>query len=102
MIPQNLNQALALIDRADKLFNRAANAWTRGNNNANMPGYYARCLKQCEAFRDRAEALLSPLGIKCDYPGLYPSFTVNGYSEHTTQSAVSAALGDFKKPKPSA
>src|SRR3546814_2687039 len=43
-------------------------------------------------FRSRAEALLTPLGIEVDYPGLYPSFTVNGYSYHSTESAVSAAL----------
>lgn len=99
MIPRNYNQAHALIERADKLFRRAALTWERGNNNASIPGYYAKCMKRCEKLRNEAEALLSPLGIKCDYPGLYPSFKVNGYDEHSTQNAVSAALGEFKKKK---
>lgn len=86
-----LVQANATIERADRLFLRAARAWERGNNSGNDRGM-ERGVAQCGKLRDQAEALLAPLGIVVDYPGLYPSFTVGGYSCHTTESAVSAAL----------
>ncbi|MES2367362.1 MAG: hypothetical protein V4563_15910 [Pseudomonadota bacterium] len=80
------------IRQADRLFERAARAWVRGNNSGNAAVTYPKCLKLCERYRNEAEALLTPLGIEIDYPGLYPSFTVAGYSYHSTESAVSAAL----------
>lgn len=86
-----LQQANALVERADSLFRRAALAWERGNNSGNSEAM-RRGGQRCDAMRSEAEALLSPLGIAVDYPGLYPSFTVNGFSHHTTESAVSAAL----------
>lgn len=84
-------QAVCLAEKADKLFTRAANAWVRGNNSSNSTTL-AQCEKICEGLRDNAEALLKPLGIVVDYPGLYPSFTVCGFAEHSTLAAVSAAL----------
>lgn len=86
-----LQQANALIERADSLFRRAARAWERGSNSGNGDGL-RHGEKQCERFRNQAEELLKPLGIVVDYPGLYPSFTLNGFAYHTTESAVSAAL----------
>jgi hypothetical protein len=87
----NLLQANATIERADKLFLRAARAWERGSNSGNSAGM-KRGERQCGALRSRAEDMLGELGITVDYPGLYPSFTVNGFGYHTTESAVSAAL----------
>jgi hypothetical protein len=87
----NLIQANALVREADRLFERAARAWERGNNSGDDHWMRHYC-GQCDRYRQRAEALLTPLGITVDYPGLYPSFTVAGYSYHDTQSAVSAAL----------
>jgi len=87
----NLLQANALIREANRLFNRAANSWVRGNNSGNS-ATNRKCVSQCERFRNRAEALLIPLGVAVDYPGLYPSFTVRGFSYHSTESAVAAAL----------
>ena len=84
-------QAAFLAKQADRLFTRAAKAWERGNNSGNSEAL-DRGERQCDRYRMRAEALLKPLGIAVDYPGLYPSFTVNGHSEHSTLNAVSAAL----------
>jgi hypothetical protein len=84
-------QVNALIRKADKLFDSAARAWERGNNSGNN-ATMAACEARCETLRNEAEQLLKPLGIEVDYPGLYPSFTVNGFGYHTTESAVSAAL----------
>lgn len=86
-----LQQANALIQRADGLFRRAALAWERGNNSGNSEAL-TRGEAQCDAIRTRAEELLEPLGISCDYPGLYPSLTVKGRTYYTVESAVSAAL----------
>ncbi len=79
------------IRQADRLFERAARAWTRGNNSGSSDTM-KRMNALCERYRNEAEALLTPLGIVVDYPGLYPSFTVGGFSYHSTESAVSAAL----------
>ncbi len=79
------------IRQADRLFERAAQAWIRGNNSGNNDTM-KRCNALCERYRNRAEALLTPLGIEVDYPGLYPSFKVAGFEHHSTESAVSAAL----------
>lgn len=89
-------QAVFLAKQCDQLFNRAANAWTRGSNsgdNLTVSRENARCQK----LRDKAEALLAPLRIEVDYPGLYPSFKVKGYTEHSTLNAVSAALDNGQK-----
>ena len=86
-----LLQAIALVEKVDALFDKAARAWERGNNSGNSE-QLARGEALCEQYRKEAEALLAPLGIAVDYPGLYPSFTVRGYSHHSTVSAVSAAM----------
>lgn len=84
-------QAAFLAKQADRLFSRAASALVKGNNSGN-PDMLTRCEKQADAYRNLAEALLTPLGIAVDYPGLYPSFKVGGFEEHSTLSAISAAL----------
>lgn len=92
-----LLDAIRLIHDTDSLFRRAALAWERGSNSGDS-AYLARCEKQCDSCRKRAEAKLKPLGITVDYPGLYPSFKVGGYSYNTTESAVSAAMLVSVKP----
>lgn len=84
-------QAVRLAEKADKLFERAAKAWECGSNSGDNEAM-DRGNALCEKLRNEAEALLKPLGIVVDYPGLYPSFTVRGFAEHSTLAAVSAAL----------
>jgi len=84
-------QAVHLSERVEKLFNRAANAWVRGNNSGDTKTMN-RCNHLCGQLRRDAEALLKPLKIEVDYPGLYPSFKVNGFCEYTVLNAISAAL----------
>ncbi len=94
MIPHARKALTGLVGAgvvADRLFNQAALAWERGNNSGNCAALKVGEAK-CEKLREEAEALLKPLGIIVDYPGLYPSFTVRGFSEHSTLAAVSAAL----------
>jgi hypothetical protein len=86
-----LVEAVALVQRADRLFERAAKAWVHGNNSGDS-GKLATGERLCQAYREEAERLLEPLGIAVDYPGLYPSFKVGRFDYHDTLSAVSAAL----------
>ena len=75
-----LLQANALIREADRLFRRSARAWERGNH------------EQEKTFAERGAKLLAPLGIICDWPGLYPCFKVGSCAYLSTEAAVSAAL----------
>jgi hypothetical protein len=88
-------EAKRLIKEANRLFKRAKSAWEAGNNSGD-----SKVMEKKDAaadrFRTRAEELLAPLGIKVDYPGLWPSFKVKGFSYHDTESAVSAAIGELK------
>lgn len=90
--PQNHAQVKDLIDRADAYFRLAAKTWENGNNSG-CPNCLKTSEASCERKRRKAEALLAPLNVKCSYPGLYPSFEVNGYEEMTTEMAVLNALG---------
>lgn len=90
--PQNKTQVASLVERAEAHFSRAARYWVRGNNSGN-----ADTLAGMEQAADRAQAkgcaLMTALGIKTSFPGLYPSFEVNGFTQYTVQNAVLAALG---------
>lgn len=90
--PQNRAEVSALIRRAIAYFNLSAKAWERGNNSGNAKTL-AECTKEENRQAQNGEALLKPFGIEIDWPGLYPSFKVNGFSEHSTESAVLAAIG---------
>lgn len=91
-----LVEAVALVKRADALFERAAKAWVHGNNSGDS-GKLATGERLCEAYRQEAVEILAPLRIAVDYPGLYPSFKVGGFDYHDTLSAVSAALEAAEK-----
>ena len=89
-----LTQLVSVAGQAEKLFEKAAKAWETGNNSGNterMTIYE----KRCEDYRKLAEDLLAPFGITCDYPGLHPSFKVNGFGHHSVMSALSAAVGEI-------
>lgn len=88
-------QAKFLADQCDKLFNRAALAWERGNNSGNNEKL-KRGYALCDKYRQEAIKLLAPLGIEVDFPGLYPSFKVNGFDHHHTLGAISAAIEEGK------
>lgn len=91
MKTMTVQQAVFLAEKAEHLFNRAANAWINGNYSGDG-AKLTRGEKQCDKLREQAEALLAPLKIEVDYPGLYPSFKVRGYEHHSVLSAISAAL----------
>lgn len=86
-------QAKHLADKADTLFEKAARAWERGNNSGDSERLAIE-EKRCDHLRNEAETLLKPLGIVCDYPGLYPSFKVAGFDYYDCLGAISAAIAD--------
>lgn len=73
------------INKADKLFRRAAKAWEDGNNSGNN-ATLTRKEKECDDLRNKAEKLLIPYGITVDYPGLFPTYEYQGHSYYTAQS----------------
>lgn len=79
----------AILNQCVKLFNRAARAWERGSGSGEN-GYMIRCNLQINHLHGKAEKLLAPLGISCDYPGLYPSFIFKGYVYNDLLSALDA------------
>lgn len=90
--PQNKQQVRSLCARHRAYVSCSKSAWEARQTRTTPERY--RALERREGrMGENAEALLRPFGIKCDWPGLYPSFTVNGYGEHTVESAVCAALG---------
>jgi hypothetical protein len=49
--------------------------------------------KECDDLRESAVAVLKNcFGIETDFPGLYPSFMVNGKADHTTLATIKSAL----------
>jgi hypothetical protein len=90
--PQNKEQVRKLVEMADAKFRLSAKAWEHGNNSGDSAILAASNKRERRLARE-GEALLAPLGIKCDWPGLYPSFTVKGFSEHSTENAILSALG---------
>jgi hypothetical protein len=83
-------QAVALAKEAEGLFNRAAQAWIRGNNSGNSE-YLEHSSKACDKLRAKGQTLLDPHGITADFPGLYPVFEVAGRQYHTILDALDAA-----------
>ncbi len=90
--PQNKAQVSKLIEMADAKFKLSAKAWEDGNNSGDAEILAAQTRRERRLARE-GEALLAPLGIKCSWPGLYPSFEVNGFHEYATSAAVLVALG---------
>ncbi len=89
---ENREQIRALIERADAKFRLSAKAWINGNNSRDPETLAIQERRHVRLARE-GEAMLAPLGITCDYPGLYPTFIFKGFSEYTTEQAVLKALG---------
>lgn len=90
--PMNRAQVKALCARFRAYVTLSKSAW-EAMQTRTTPKRYAALEAREKRMGANAEALIAPLGIKCDWPGLYPSFTVNGFGEHTVESAVLSALG---------
>ena len=92
--PDNKAQVCTLIRRANVLFRLSARHWEKSNDSkipadmrANHTAQEMRCAYE-------GSELLTPLGIQCDWPGLYPSFTgPTGHTFRDTRSAVLDAIG---------
>lgn len=81
----------AIVARgADHWFRHAAWTWERGNNSGNNR-IREECDALCENYRARAEKIMTLFDVQVDYPGLYPSFKVNGFDHHSALSAIKAA-----------
>lgn len=90
--PLNRAQVVSLIRKASAWFKLSAQAWEEGNNSGSN-AIVVKCEKESQRCATNGESLLSPLGIKCDWPGLHPSFQISGHHEYDTRCAVLVALG---------
>ncbi len=90
---EHRTQVANLIGRVNALINLSARACIQGTHSGHPEAHYKTLSERENTTAEQAAALLAPLGISTDWPGPYPSFAVNGYSEHTTEAAVLAALG---------
>jgi hypothetical protein len=72
----------------DKLFHRAAKMWEWGQRNDTS----AEADRRCDDLRDRAETVLSLWQIEVDYPGLYPSFKLDGFSYYDVLTVLREAI----------
>lgn len=82
--------------KAQRHFLASASAWKCSNDRDRTPAVRAKASKRELSEADKGAALLAPFGIACDWPGLYPSFKVAGFTYHDARSALSAAVGQIE------
>lgn len=85
-----LNPAI-VATRLEELYERGAKAWVDGNNSGNSAQHNAGC-NECDFQRSVADRVCALFGIKTDYPGLYPSFSVKGHTHYNALAAVKEAV----------
>ena len=76
-----------IINHAAELFEQAAKAWEHGNNSGN-PDTLAKYEAKCDSIRNVAEAILEPIGVTVDYPGLYPVYSYEGHEYYSADSLI--------------
>jgi len=75
------------LNKAKRLINKGAKLWEDGNNSGNSETL-AQKEKESQAAYDKAETLIKEVypSIEIDYPGLYPSYKLNGYNFYSLES----------------
>jgi len=73
--------------KAKRLIEKGARAWERGNNSGSNEILTQQEAKSEKHYND-AEKLIKDVypNIEIDYPGLYPSFKINGAWFYTLES----------------
>jgi hypothetical protein len=88
----NKSAPAVVARKLDAIFKASAKSWENGNNSGDE-ALLVKGEDECERQRLKAEDVLSIFGIETDYPGLYPSFKLNGYNYHSTESVLRAVNG---------
>jgi hypothetical protein len=86
------NEIVFLVGKVTSLTNTSIHAWNRANDGKSpqeLIAYYEKKEVQCA---NNIESICKRFGIEVFWPGLYPAFKVNGYEEHSFESAILAAL----------
>ena len=109
--PFNRAHIVGLADRINAKAKVSARCWERANDSDRTPESRATNEARHQSLMVEIDETLAALGIRTDWPGLYPSFTVarrgaalkgtvlpmpaenNGYSEHSADQAILGALG---------
>ena len=82
---ERTNNAIILLQQAEELFRKSAQAGVAYANT----GWKEKHEKEL-SFAKQAEQILIAVfpSIKIDYPGLHPSFEVNGHNHYTIKSLI--------------
>ena len=85
-------EIIRLVAEVSNLANASKRSWERANDREtpeSVRPYYERKENECA---DKIKLICDKFGIAIQWPGLYPSFKVNGYEEHSFENAILAAL----------
>lgn len=92
---ENINK-LQAIETFGKHFNdlveRNKRSWET-ENTTKKPELISAAIRVQEEIGNKLESMCFLLGIEIDWPGLYPSFKMNGYSCHTIEDALAMKEG---------
>jgi hypothetical protein len=75
--------AKAIADR----FEWADREWERGNNSGDSDTL-TKAEIECDRLRGIGERAMALFGVTCSYPGLYPCFHRDGFTEYTALGAI--------------
>ncbi len=92
----NMNKIKAIetfSEHFNRIVDRSKRAWEESNDGDN-----SEALRKSESDKEKEcgeilESMCALLGIEIYWPGLYPSFKVNGYSCHTIEDALAMKEG---------
>lgn len=84
-----------LVDPLTAAFERAAQAWIRGNNSGDNAGL-REGEAECDRCRQQAESVLTLFGVTADYPGLYPTFEHGGHCYHELKRCLEHAAATHR------
>lgn len=80
-----------------KMYNFAVRQWSFGNDGNNTQECRDAFTENYDLITDKADKILSYLGVKTDYPGLYPAFTITVDGKEYGEYSVKNAIRRFNK-----
>lgn len=86
------NDPEKLATQIDFLIEKSIHAYEYASDGRHPENYRIRAEKRYQAFSDRVVEIVGLLGIEVNWPGLYPAYRKDGYTEHTTLSALNYLL----------
>lgn len=93
----NTGHVKALIERINGMVNVHIKSWEMTNDSKNSESLRARMEARSNDYMEKVEKELEPLGIKCQWPGLYCVYQYNidgrEYTDHYLSWAIKHMIG---------